>query len=130
MWDGWPITRVLLLFTGLAFLMISLQVSIFHYRQNFRHWAMYGPVIGGPAIGLFAILVSFYNLPVLRSVLAVLLVTGLALGAAGSVLHVNGISQRVGGYGESQNFLIGPPLTLPAMVAAMSILGLIALYWR
>lgn len=130
MWEGWPITRVLLLFTGFAFLIISLQVTIFHSRQNFRHWAMYGPVIGGPVLGMFAILLSFYNIPILRSILAILLFAGAALGAAGSVLHVNGIGQRVGGYGESQNFLIGPPLTLPAMVAAMSILGLIALYWR
>ncbi|AGL02346.1 hypothetical protein [Desulfoscipio gibsoniae] len=130
MWNGWPIARILLLFTGLALLMISLQVTIFHYRQNFRHWAMYGPVIGGPVLGVGAILLSFYNLPVLRGLMAVLFFAGLALGVTGSVLHVNGIGQRVGGYGESQNFLIGPPLTLPAMVAAMSILGLIALYWR
>ncbi len=130
MWDGWPITRILLLFTGFAFFMISLQVTIFHSRQNFRHWAMYGPVIGGPIMGIFAILLSFYNIPILRTILVVLLFAGVALGITGSVLHVYGIGQRVGGYGESQNFLIGPPLTLPAMVAAMSILGLIALYWR
>jgi len=130
MWDGWPITRVLLLFTGLAFLIISLQVGIFHSRQNFRHWTMYGPVVGGPVIGVFAILLSFYNAPLLSSILVVLLFAGVALGAVGSVLHVNGIGKRVGGFGESQNFLVGPPLTLPIMVAAMSILGLIALYWR
>lgn len=130
MWEGWPITRVLLLFTGLAFLIISLQVTIFHFRQNFRHWAMYGPVVGGPVLGMFAILLSFYNIPILRSILVVLLFVGVALGVTGSVLHVNGIGQRVGGYGESQNYLVGPPITLPAMVAAISILGLIALYWR
>ncbi|HBX22156.1 MAG TPA: hypothetical protein DEF34_00750 [Desulfotomaculum sp.] len=130
MWDGWPISRILFLFTGLALLMITVQVSIFHYRQNFRHWAQYGPVIGAPLIGIFALLLSMYNLPVLRTILAVLLFAGVALGVTGTVLHITGIGQRVGGYGESQNFLIGPPLTLPAMVAAMSILGLIALYWR
>lgn len=130
MWDGWPITRVLLLFTGLAFLLISLQVYMYHLRQNFRHWAMYGPVLGGPAIGVLTIFLSFYNLPLLRTVLAVLLFVGLALGVGGFVLHVNGIGQRVGGFGESQNYLVGPPPVLPVMVGAMSILGLIALYWR
>lgn len=49
MWDGWPISRILFLFTGLALLMITVQVSIFHYRQNFRHWAQYVPVIGAIA---------------------------------------------------------------------------------
>ncbi|KJS17793.1 MAG: hypothetical protein VR69_03405 [Peptococcaceae bacterium BRH_c4b] len=130
MWDGWPITRVILLFTGIALLMISLQVTLFHYRQNFRHWAMYGPVVGGPVLGLLSILLVFYNAPALRSVLLVLLYAGVVLGITGSALHINGIGQRVGGYEQSQNYLIGPPLTLPMMVAAMSILGLIALYWR
>lgn len=130
MWSGWPIARVILLFTGIAFLIISLQVTLFHYRQNFRHWAMYGPVVGGPVLGIFSILLVFYNLPALRSLLVVLYIVGVILGVAGSVLHVNGIGQRVGGYEQSQNYLAGPPLTLPAMVAAMSILGLIALYWR
>lgn len=130
MWHGWPITRVILLFTGIAFLIISLQVTLFHYRQNFRHWAMYGPVVAGPVVGILAIALTFYNQPQLRSLLAILFFAGAALGVAGSVYHINGIGQRVGGYQESQNFLVGPPLTLPMMVAAMSILGLIALYWR
>lgn len=130
MWDGWPITRILLLFTGLAFLMISLQVTLFHYRQNFRHWAMYGPVVAGPVIGVLSIALAFFNTPLLSGALAVLFLAGVALGAAGTVIHVNGIGQRVGGFEESQNYLVGPPPVMPAMVAAMSVLGLIALYWR
>ncbi|HUW63449.1 MAG TPA: hypothetical protein VMW83_01950 [Spirochaetia bacterium] len=130
MWYGWPMARVILLFTGIAFLMISLQVTIFHYRQNFRHWAMLGPVIEGPVLGLLTIMLAFYYTPALRSLTIVLLFVGVVSGLAGTVLHVNGIGQRVGGYGESQNYLTGPPLTLPLMVAALSVLGLIALYWR
>lgn len=48
----------------------------------------------------------------------------------GGYLHINGIGERVGGFGETQNFLTGPPPTLPLMVLAMSVLGLLALYWR
>ncbi|SHJ93304.1 hypothetical protein [Desulforamulus aeronauticus] len=130
MWDGWPLSRILLLFTGIAFLMISLQVTLYHYRQNFRHWAMYGPVVGGPLIGIFTIALAFYNVPMLQLTTSILLFVGLGLGIVGGYLHFNGIGERVGGFGESQNFLIGPPLTLPIMVTALSILGLIALYWR
>jgi len=130
MWNGWPLSRILLLFTGLAFFLISLQVAMFHYRQNFRHWAMYGPVLGGPLLGILTIALAFYNTPALRGITVVFLFVGIALGAVGEYLHIYGIGQRVGGYGESQNFLVGPPTTLPLMVAAMSILGLIALYWR
>lgn len=130
MWDDWPLSRILLLFTGAAFLLISVQVTIFHYRQNFRHWAMYGPVLGGPLLGILTITLALYYAPTLRTLTIVLLFVGLALGAVGSYLHVNGIGERVGGYGEAQNFLVGPPLILPAMVSAMSVLGLIAIYWR
>lgn len=130
MWEGWPLSRVLFLFTGIAFLMISLQVTLFHSRQNFRHWAMYGPVAGGPILGLLTISLAFYNPPLLRAVTGVMLFAGVALGAAGGYLHINGIGERVGGFGESQNFLTGPPPTLPLMVLAISVLGLLALYWR
>lgn len=130
MWNGWPLSRIILLFTGLAFLMISLQVTMFHYRQNFRHWAMYGPVVGGPILGILTIALAFYYSPPLLSITAVLLFVGMVLGVVGGLLHINGIGERVGGYGESQNFLVGPPLTLPLMVAAISVLGLIAIYWR
>jgi hypothetical protein len=81
---------------------------------------MYGPVLGGPLLGILTIALAFYNAPALRSITAVLLFVGIALGAVGEYLHINGIGQRVGGYGESQNFLVGPPPTLPLMVAAMT----------
>lgn len=130
MWNGWPLSRVILLFTGAAFFMVSLQVTMYHYRQNFRHWSMYGPVIGGPLLGLLTIALAFNNTPTLRSFTVVMLFVGVILGAAGGYFHFNGIGQRVGGYGESQNYLVGPPLMLPLMVTALSVLGLIALYWR
>lgn len=130
MWEGWPLSRILFLFTGLAFFMISLQVTLYHYRQNFRHWTMYGPVVGGPLLGFLSLFLAFNNTPVLRLLTGVMLFVGIALGATGGYLHFNGIGQRVGGYGESQNYLVGPPLVLPLMVSAISILGLLALYWR
>lgn len=128
-WSGWPWDRVIILFTGLAFLMIGLQVTLFHYRQNFRVWPMWLPVGATPVIGLAAILVTFYNVPVLRTVLVVLLAIGVLSGIGGFVLHFEGVGERVDGY-RLNNFLVGPPVTMPLMVTAMSVLGLIALYWR
>ena len=128
-WDGWPLQRVLILFTGMAFLMIGLQVTLFHYRQNFRNWAMWIPVTANPVLGMVAIILSFYNAPVLRTVWLVLLAVGALAGVGGFVLHFEGVGERVDGY-RLNNFLIGPPITLPLMVMAMSVLGLIALFWR
>lgn len=129
MWDGWPLSRVLFLFTALAFLMIFLQVTLFHSRQNFRHWAMWAPVIATPLLGVLLLALAFYNAPWLRTLTALLLSVGVLAGLGGFALHVEGVGERVDGY-KMQNLLVGPPITLPLMVVAMSALGLLALYWR
>jgi len=128
-WTGWPWQRVIILFTGMAFLLIGLQVTLFHYRQNFRNWTMWVPVAASPALGLLLLAAGFYNLPVMRTILLVLLSIGALAGVGGFVLHFEGVGERVDGY-RLNNFLVGPPVTLPLMVTAISLLGLIALYWR
>lgn len=129
MWDGWPLSRVLFLFTALAFLMIFLQVTLFHYRQNFRHWTMWTPVIATPLLGVLLLTLAFYNAPWLRTLTAIFCSVGVLAGLGGFALHVEGVGERVDGY-KMQNLLVGPPITLPLMVVAMSALGLLALYWR
>lgn len=109
--------------------MISLQVFLFHYRQNFRHWAMWLPVVASPLLGLLAIVISFYNLAVLRNAFSLLATVAALAGLGGFALHFSGVGERVDGY-RMENFLVGPPITLPLMVTAISILGLIAMYWR
>ena len=128
-WNGWPWDRVIILFTGLAFIMIGLQVFLFHYRQNFRNWVMWVPAVHNPITGLLALLLVFNNMPFLRTVFVVLLAAGALAGLGGFALHFEGVGERVDGY-RINNFLVGPPITLPLMVTAMSVLGLIALYWR
>jgi len=51
-WDGWPTDRILILFSALAFALISVQVGLFHYRGNFRHRVMWGPVLSAPLLAL------------------------------------------------------------------------------
>ena len=129
LWNGWPWDRVIILFTGLAFLMLGLQVTLFHYRQNFRNWSMWLPVAATPVLGFLGVLLSFYNVLFLRQLFFVLLAVGALAGLGGFLLHFEGVGERVDGY-RMHNFLVGPPITLPLMVTAMSILGIIALYWR
>nr|WP_276357692.1 hypothetical protein [Cohnella sp. YIM B05605] len=127
-WNGWPLDRVMILAMGLLFLVIFVQVTLFHYRQNFRHWSMWIPVIATPVFGLCLIVFSFCKATWLLNLLTVLLSVGILAGILGTIMHIRGVGERVGGY-ELRNFMIGPPLTLPAMVSAVSLLGLIALYW-
>lgn len=129
MWQGWPLERVLLLFVGLAFAILSVQVTLFHARQNFRRWAMWVPVVEGPLFAVTAIVLAFYNAGWLRVLFALFMWIGMAGGLYGAYLHTEGVGQRVGGYSQSQNFLVGPPIMLPLMMTAISALGLLALYW-
>jgi lysylphosphatidylglycerol synthetase-like protein (DUF2156 family) len=129
MWTDWPISRVIFLFTGLALLLIFIQVTLFHYRQNFRRWAMWLPVLGSPAVGLVALWLTVNHSPGVRNVAVIFLIVGAIAGLIGFLYHFRGVGQRVGGY-KMSNFLVGPPIILPLMITALSALGLIAVYWR
>ena len=128
MWPEWSFQRIAMLFTALALLMITVQVYIYHYRQNFRHPAMWLPILGAPVIAIFLILLVLANSPIIRTLTVFFLFVGVIAGGIGGFYHIRGIGQRVDGY-KIQNVLVGPPLVLPFMISALSILGLLAIYW-
>ncbi|TDF99479.1 hypothetical protein [Paenibacillus piri] len=128
-WSMWSIERVLILFVSLAFLMMSIQVTMFHYRQNFNHKAMWVPVISSPIFFITGIILTLYNAGWLHNLFLVLMWFGVVSGLIGFYFHFRGVGVRVGGW-ALRNFLIGPPITLPLMYSALSVLGLIAIYWK
>lgn len=127
-WFGWPLERIVLLLIGVMYLIIFVQVTLFHYRQNFRHWSMWIPVLATPVDGLLLLTYVFYRSPWLHTTLFALLTVSLIAGFFGSFMHARGVGQRVGGY-QMQNFLVGPPVMLPSMITGSSLLGLITLFW-
>ncbi len=129
LWIGWPLDRVLLLLVGLAYMLIFVQVTLFHYRQNFRHVAMWLPVVGGLFIGAATLLLTLANLGALLGVTEVLFWIGIVGGLIGFYFHFRGVGQRVDGY-VLRNFLVGPPIILPLMFSALGVLGLFAACWR
>jgi len=128
-WSAWSLDRVLILFVSLAFLVIGIQVTMFHYRQNFTHKAMWVPVISSPIFLIVGLILTWYNASWLHSLFMVLMWFGVVAGLIGFYFHFRGVGIRVGGW-ALRNFLIGPPVTLPLMFTALSVLGLIAIYWK
>lgn len=128
-WTGWTLTRTVILLVGLAYLLISAQTAMFHYRQNFRNISMWAPVLAGPLIGLAALLLTLANARALAGLVKVLFWLGAASGLIGFFYHFRGVGQRVDGY-VPRNFLLGPPVILPLMFSALGVVGLFAVYWR
>lgn len=117
--------RVLFVFLGVTFLAIFIQVTLFHMRQNFRHPAMWSPVIGTPILGILALWIAWTPVPALFRLFAVLSVLGAVTGLVGTYFHLAGVGARVQGY-TLNNFMVGPPPVLPLTVTVVSVLGLVA----
>ncbi|MBE1442773.1 hypothetical protein [Paenibacillus sp. OAS669] len=128
-WDSWSINRVLILFVSLAFLLIGIQVTMSHYRQNFHHKAMWMPVIASPLFLVTGLILTWYNLTWLHQLFIWFMWIGAIAGLLGFYFHFHGVGVRVGGWSR-RNFLVGPPIIMPLMFTALNILGLIALYWK
>lgn len=128
-WIGWSLNRIIILAMGILYLVIFVQVTLFHYRQNFRHWSMWIPVLATPLFGLLLIIYTFYSAGWLLFLITILLVIGIVAGMFGSFMHIRGVGNRVDGY-KLRNFMIGPPLTLPSLITAVSLIGILALYWE
>ncbi|MBB6637104.1 hypothetical protein [Cohnella thailandensis] len=128
-WNMWSIDRILILFVSVAFLVIGVQVTMFHYRQSFHNKAMWVPVISSPIFFIVGIVLTWYNASWLHTSFTVLMWFGVVAGLIGFYFHFRGVGVRVGGW-ALRNFLIGPPITLPLLFSAMSVLGLISIYWK
>lgn len=128
-WTGWPLDRFIVLFTAVAYLLVGIQVTLSHYRQNFHHKAMLVPVILAPLVFICGLWLAIANLNWLFNLFVVLLSIGLLSGFVGFYYHVHGVGLRVGGY-TMRNFLVGPPAILPLLFTALSVLALLSIYWR
>lgn len=128
-WTHWPLDRFLVLFVSLAFLLIGIQVAMSHYRQNFHHKTMWVPVVEAPIFMIVSGALALTGVDWLMTLFLACMWLGVLTGLAGTYLHLRGVGIRVGGY-EFRNFLMGPPVIMPILYAAVSVLGLAAGYWR
>lgn len=127
---NWSFSQTLTLFAAAGFALVAVQVTLFHYRGNFRNWTMWTPVISAP---LAALLLTYYALapsPGARTLTTWFLWIEALAGLGGFAMHARGIGQRVGGWSTINNVLTGPPIVLPLTLSAFSLLGLMALHLR
>jgi hypothetical protein len=128
-WDNWSLDRVVVLFVSLAFILIGNQVTLYHYRQNLHHKAMWLPVISAPIYFVTGITLTWYNATWLQVLFIAFMWIGAVIGLIGFYFHIRGVRLRVGGW-VIRNIMIGPPVILPVVFTAVSGLRLIAMYWK
>jgi uncharacterized membrane protein YjdF len=128
-WTEWSLDRMIVFFVGLAYLLIGIQVAMSHYKQNFHNKTMWVPVIAAPVLFLASIVLALTNRYGLYNIVQILYWLGTIVGLIGFALHFKAVGHRIGGY-KPRNFLMGPPVILPLLFSAMSVLGLIAMYGR
>lgn len=127
-WEGWDFQRFYLLFVAAAFVLIGLQVFLFHWRAAFSKPTMYLPVLGAPFLAAAAIAAAVTREGVVGWIALAVFVLGIADGAVGVYEHVRGIAHRMGGF-TPRNLVAGPPPLLPAMFAAVAASGGLAVVW-
>ena len=128
-WNGWPLQRIVYLFVGIAFILIWLQVLLFHWRGAFRHWPMWGPVTTGPILAFFAVFFAFDRSEWVRVFLVIFFVLGLIEGVLGIYYHFRGVWSYIGGI-RLRNLMVGPPVIMPMLFLAFTVLVLaVLIFW-
>jgi hypothetical protein len=128
-WSGWEVDRAVLVFTAVAYLVVWVQLSLYHWAGGFKHIAMWGPVLLTPLVIGGAVLGAVVRDGLWGWVALGLLGFGILEGLLGLALHVQGIRAQIGGF-SMRNILSGPPPMLPLAYAALGALGIGALVWN
>jgi hypothetical protein len=127
-WDGWDFQRFYLLFVGAAFVLLGLQVFLFHWRAAFARPTMYLPVLAAPLLAVAAIVAAISRDGTLGWIAVVVFAVGVLGGLVGVYEHLKGIGYRVGGF-SLRNLVAGPPPLLPATFAAVAFSAGLAVLW-
>jgi hypothetical protein len=127
-WEGWDFQRFYVLFVGAAFLLLGLQVFLFHWRAAFSRRTMYLPVLAAPLLAAAAIVAAVTREGAIGWIAVSVFAVGVVGGLIGVFEHLRGIGYRIGGF-TLRNVVAGPPPLLPATFAAVAFSGGLAILW-
>ena len=127
-WEGWDFQRFYLLFAGAAFILLGLQVFLFHWRAAFSRPTMYLPVVAAPLLAIAGFTAAITREGVIGWIAVAVFAAGVLGGLVGVVEHLKGIAYRIGGF-SARNLVAGPPPLLPATYAAVALSAGLAVLW-
>lgn len=112
--------------TGVSALLSGFEAYYSHYKNNFRYWAQWTPVVIAPALAGVAF-ASVKSRRLATTALPALSVLAGADAAVGFFYHGRGVLRRPGGRKYLlYNIMYGPPIFAPLLFGAAGMLGVLA----
>jgi len=118
--------RQVAIVTGISALLSGFEAYYSHYKNNFRYWVQWTPVVIAPALAGVAF-GSVKSRRLATTALPALSILAGADAAVGFFYHGRGILRRPGGRRHLlYNILYGPPIFAPLLFGAAGMLGVLA----
>ena len=118
--------RQLAIVTGISALLSGFEAYYSHYKNNFRYWVQWTPVILAPMLAATAF-ASVKSRRIATTALPALSALACADAAVGFYYHGRGVLRRPGGRKHLlYNIMYGPPIFAPLLFGAAGMLGLLA----
>ena len=112
--------------TAVSALLSGFEAYYSHYKNNFRYWVQWTPIVLAPMLAAAAI-ASIRSRRVARIALPLLSAVAMADAGVGFYYHARGVVRRPGGTRHLMyNILYGPPIFAPLLFGAAGMIGMLA----
>ncbi|HWE87250.1 MAG TPA: hypothetical protein VG267_20050 [Terracidiphilus sp.] len=112
--------------TAVSALLSGFEAYYSHYKNNFRYWVQWTPIVIAPLLAAAAF-ASIRNRRIARTALPALSIAACADAGVGFCYHARGVLRRPGGIRHLvYNIIYGPPIFAPLLFGAAGALGLLA----
>jgi hypothetical protein len=112
--------------TAVSALLSGFEAYYSHYKNNFRYWVQWTPILLAPALAAAA-LASIRSRRMARTALPLLSAAAVGDAAVGFYYHARGVVRRPGGTRHLlYNIMYGPPIFAPLLFGAAGMIGILA----
>lgn len=112
--------------TALAAFLSGFEAWYSHYKNNFRYWVQWTPLIVTPLL-MGAAIAAIGNRRVAHTILPATSAVAMLNGTIGFGFHLRGVFRRPGGEKKLlYNIAYGPPIFAPLLFSASGFLGILA----
>ena len=118
--------RQMAVVTGISALLSGFEAYYSHYKNNFRYWVQWTPIVIAPLLAA-ASFASVRSRRMATTALPALSAVAGADAAVGFFYHARGVLRRPGGTKQLlYNIMYGPPIFAPLLFGAAATLGVLA----